>query len=181
MGSTSGRPTTSGRRRESFPKLLSRMPTLTHSSPSSYSLAESLHSQLDSLSRSLTSMIDEVNALSSSSSTAGPSGSTTTGAGGDASSTTPISASSSKEADDPIAQIGQILNAHLTSLQWIDGASVGMKEKVVELERRLVDVNGGGEGGRAGRRAVDAGGSLASSTSKREGGGGSGRFGLGRR
>jgi len=37
---------------------------------------------------------------------------------------------------DPLAQIEAILNAHLGSLQWIDGAVKGLEGKVKEVESR---------------------------------------------
>jgi len=45
-------------------------------------------------------------------------------------------------ADDPMAQIAQVLSNHLESLQWIDGASRELEEKVVEVEKRIKDVGG---------------------------------------
>jgi nuclear pore complex protein Nup62 len=44
-------------------------------------------------------------------------------------------------AEDPIAQIAQVLSNHLESLQWIDGASRELEEKVVEVEKRIKDVD----------------------------------------
>lgn len=139
----------------------------------SYAQAESLHSQLDTLSRSLSTMIEEVNVLSSNGPIAAVGNVT------DESSSPPAESSSPSPSEDPISQISQILNAHLTSLQWIDGTSSGMKTKVVELERKMSEINGPGQGG--GRRALE----ISLGASRREGGnggnGGSGRFGLGRR
>ena len=45
-------------------------------------------------------------------------------------------------ADDPMAQIAQVLSNHLESLQWIDGASRDLEEKVTEVEKRIKDVSG---------------------------------------
>ncbi|KAF9514771.1 hypothetical protein BS47DRAFT_1361488 [Hydnum rufescens UP504] len=85
----------------------------------SYGLATNLNSQLDDLSHSLTSMIETVNSLGSIPDSA--SGGTTlfpNGPGG----------------HDPISQIEAILNAHLASLQWIDGAVKELEGKVKEVE-----------------------------------------------
>jgi nuclear pore complex protein Nup62 len=88
-------------------------------------LATDLHTHLDDISGSLTQMIDSVNALSL------PSNDTTS-------------------ADDPMAQIAQILSSHLESLQWIDGAVREVESKVSEVEKRVKDsghgtVNGTGQ------------------------------------
>ncbi|KAG9081059.1 FG-nucleoporin nsp1 [Ceratobasidium sp. 370] len=74
-----------------------------------YALAASLADQLDSLARGLSTMIDSVNDLST-------------------------GASSAQSKDDPVAQISAILNAHLESLQWIDGAVREAEERVKEVE-----------------------------------------------
>lgn len=125
----------------------------------SYALAENLHSQLDSLSTSLSSMISSVNSLTSAH--GGP--------------TKPTESSSAEEPEDPISQISQILDAHLKSLQWIDSASDGMRDRVGEVERRLVDVTGGQLASSTGGGQARLGGSQAGGQA------GSGRFGLGRR
>lgn len=96
----------------------------------SYALAASLADQLDSLARGLSTMIDSVNDLSS-----GP------------------SAQAAK--DDPVAQISAILNAHLESLQWIDGAVREAEERVKEVE---------GTRGSAGAEGVSAKGALGMSS-----------------
>jgi nuclear pore complex protein Nup62 len=141
-----------------------------------YSLAETLHSQLDTLSRSLTSMIDEVNSLSANSTAVPPLSTSILDPSADSSGAAPTAGAAAEE--DPVSQIAQILNAHLTSLQWIDGAAGGMKDKVVELERKMVEVNGGGRNmGGTGRRLVESGGGLGRSQQ----GSASGRYGMGRR
>jgi nuclear pore complex protein Nup62 len=86
-------------------------------------LATELHNHLDDLSSSLTQLIDSVNAMS-------------------------IGQGDSKvvSADDPMAQISQVLSNHLESLQWIDGASRELEEKVVEVEKRIKDVGGVSQG-----------------------------------
>ncbi|KAF5387719.1 hypothetical protein D9615_000270 [Tricholomella constricta] len=77
-----------------------------------YMLATDLHTHLDDLSGSLTQMIDAVNALS-------------------------LPSNDSDPADDPMAQIAQILSSHLESLQWIDGAVRDVESKVSDVEKRV--------------------------------------------
>jgi len=77
-----------------------------------YMLATDLHTHLDDLSDSLTQMIDAVNNLSLPSNDSGP-------------------------ADDPMAQIAQILSSHLESLQWIDGAVRDVESRVSDVEKRV--------------------------------------------
>ncbi|KAF8592638.1 hypothetical protein K439DRAFT_1625972 [Ramaria rubella] len=108
----------------------------------SYALAANLYTQLDELSRSLTSMVEAVNGLNLSS---GPSqGSATTGDDGQ---------------EDTISTIAGILNAHLSSLQWIDGSLKDMDSKVKDAERKIKDAgprggarNGPSDGTSKGRR-----------------------------
>ncbi|KAF5333439.1 hypothetical protein D9611_002404 [Ephemerocybe angulata] len=78
-----------------------------------YMLATDLHTNLDDLSASLTQMIDSVNALSTSQKPA------------------------NDGAEDPMAQISQVLSSHLESLQWIDTAARELDGKVNEVERRV--------------------------------------------
>ncbi|KAF6762361.1 nuclear pore glycoprotein p62 [Ephemerocybe angulata] len=78
-----------------------------------YMLATDLHTNLDDLSASLTQMIDSVNALSTSQKPA------------------------NDGAEDPMAQISQVLSSHLESLQWIDTAARELEGKVNEVERRV--------------------------------------------
>ncbi|KAH9998409.1 Nsp1-like C-terminal region-domain-containing protein [Russula vinacea] len=82
-----------------------------------YMLATELHNHLDDLSSSLTQLIDSVNSMS-------------------------IGQNDSKaaSADDPMTQIAHVLSNHLESLQWIDGASRELEEKVGEVEKRIKDV-----------------------------------------
>ena len=96
--------------------LLSSMSRACLSFPNSYMLATELHNHLDDLSSSLTQLIDSVNSMSIQ---------------GD---------SKVVSADDPMAQISRVLSNHLESLQWIDGASRELEEKVVEVEKRIKDV-----------------------------------------
>jgi nuclear pore complex protein Nup62 len=87
-------------------------------------LATELHNHLDDLSSSLTQLIESVNSMS-------------VGQGDN---------SKVVSADDPMAQIAQVLSNHLESLQWIDGASRELEEKVVEVEQRIKDVGGVSQG-----------------------------------
>jgi len=87
----------------------------------SYGLATNLNSQLDGISQSLASMIESVNKFGPNTSEAA-----STPFGGD-------------EGGDPIAQIEAILNAHLGSLQWIDGAVKELTGKVEEVEAVAAD------------------------------------------
>jgi len=89
-----------------------------------YMLATELHNHLDDLSSSLTQLIESVNSMS-------------VGQGDN---------SKVVSADDPMAQIAQVLSNHLESLQWIDGASRELEEKVVEVEQRIKDVGGVSQG-----------------------------------
>jgi nuclear pore complex protein Nup62 len=85
-------------------------------------LATELHNHLDDLSSSLTQLIDSVNTMS-------------------------MGQNDTKRvsADDPMAQIAHVLSNHLESLQWIDGASRELEEKVVEVEKRIKDVGTGSQ------------------------------------
>ena len=77
-------------------------------------LATDLHTHLDDLSGSLTQMIESVNALS-------------------------LPLNDTTSADDPMAQIAQILSSHLESLQWVDGAVREVESKVTEVEKQVKD------------------------------------------
>ena len=82
-----------------------------------YGLAETLNAQLDDVSRNLTVMVDEINNMN------GPQGAE----GGDG--------------DDTVGQIVKILNSHLSSLQWIDSASLTLHNKlqqVTQLQEQAV-------------------------------------------
>jgi len=88
-----------------------------------YMLATELHNHLDDLSSSLTQLIESVNSMSYGQ-----------------------SESKAVSADDPMTQIALVLSNHLESLQWIDGASRELEEKVVEVEKRVKDVGGVSQG-----------------------------------
>lgn len=103
----------------------------------SYALAANLYTQLDDLSRSLTQMVETVNSLNLS---PGPSQSSGTADDG--------------SQEDAISTIAGILNAHLSSLQWIDGSLKDMEGKVKDAERKIKDT-----GARGGRTSTDEGNS----------------------
>ncbi|KAJ2082471.1 FG-nucleoporin nsp1 [Coemansia sp. RSA 988] len=94
-----------------------------------YSSAERLNQQLDELARRLTTLVEDVNAISNASApaTSKDSGDGQQERGGAA-------------AVDPFAQIVQILNAHLTSLEWIDSQTVQLQERVNAAQRVHQDV-----------------------------------------
>lgn len=85
-----------------------------------YRLADSLNTQLDDMSRSLTSLIQDVNGLSHSA------GITLGNGSGEDGET------------DPLVQIAAILNAHLTGLTWIENSSESLRKQVDDLEGRVV-------------------------------------------
>ncbi|KAJ2799657.1 FG-nucleoporin nsp1 [Coemansia guatemalensis] len=94
-----------------------------------YSSAERLNQQLDELSRRLTTLVEDVNGISNASApaTSKDSGDGQQERGGAA-------------AVDPFAQIVQILNAHLTSLEWIDTQTAQLQERVSTAQRMHQDV-----------------------------------------
>ncbi|WFD28426.1 FG-nucleoporin nsp1 [Malassezia nana] len=100
-----------------------------------YALAESLNSQLDDMSRNLVSMIEEVNQMTA------PSGSSTTAR--DLVDASPQALNSMRIGgretsvgyEDPIMQISAILNAHLSSLKWIDEHTTSLRDRLEALRR----------------------------------------------
>ena len=88
----------------------------------SYALAANLYTQLDDLSRSLTQMVESVNSLNLSPGPSQSSGTTDDGS-----------------QENAISTIAGILNAHLSSLQWIDGSLKDMEGKVKDAERKIND------------------------------------------
>lgn len=78
----------------------------------SYMLATDLHTHLDDISGSLSQMIESVNGLS-------------------------LQSAAKESSQDPLSQITQILNTHLESLQWIDGAVREVEGKVTDVEKRV--------------------------------------------
>lgn len=89
-----------------------------------YQLAESLNNQLDDLSRSLSSLITEVNSLSPS---------TSAGIGSD----------SNAAEQDPVGAVAAILSAHLASLNWIDKTIEGLNTQVSDMEGRMKTASNG--------------------------------------
>ncbi|KFY93682.1 hypothetical protein V500_03589 [Pseudogymnoascus sp. VKM F-4518 (FW-2643)] len=75
-----------------------------------YKLAEKLAGRLDDMGKDLTSMIQEINAASSSLSKAG-------------------------KPDDPLQQIVKVLNGHLSQLQWIDQNAAALQAKVAAAQK----------------------------------------------
>ncbi|KAG1060945.1 hypothetical protein G6F42_027820 [Rhizopus arrhizus] len=73
-----------------------------------YGLAESLNCQLDDVNKNLNVMVEEINKM------------------GNAKQAT------SNDDDDVVSQIVQILNSHLSSLQWIDTHSIQLQNKIQE-------------------------------------------------
>jgi nuclear pore complex protein Nup62 len=56
-----------------------------------------------------------------------------------------LSVSSGNEASDkgdPLTQIAEVLNEHLASLTWIDGAIGEMENKLTQVKPRLGQLNG---------------------------------------
>jgi len=79
-----------------------------------YMLATELHGHLDDLSGSLTQMIEAVNGLA-----------------------LPADGTSQDSGEDAMTQISQILNSHLESLLWIDGAVQEVESKINDVEKRV--------------------------------------------
>ncbi|ORE18459.1 hypothetical protein BCV71DRAFT_115128 [Rhizopus microsporus] len=75
-----------------------------------YGLAESLNSQLDDVNRNLNIMVEEINKMGTTKQSAG-------------------------DEDDVVGQIVQILNSHLSSLQWIDTHSAKLQNKIQEVSK----------------------------------------------
>lgn len=122
-----------------------------------YLLAEELNNQLDDLSRSLVSLINEVNSLQS---PAGGSSALTLGSG-----------ASGGQDQDPVQSITAILNAHLSSLNWIEKQSDVLSEQVNELEERMKNVSGGRWSGLSSRAPPNRGSLVVrgTGTPRREG------------
>ncbi|KAJ2705773.1 FG-nucleoporin nsp1 [Coemansia sp. IMI 203386] len=85
-----------------------------------YSSAERLNTQLDELTRRLTALVEDVNGISSAN----------TG-----------EADGQRGNPDPFAQIVQILNAHLSSLEWIDSQTANLQDRVKCAQRVHQDVS----------------------------------------
>lgn len=86
-------------------------------------LAVKLNDRLRDLGSNLTAMITEMNKL-----TGNASGSLTFGGAEDDDGTTP---------SDSLSQIMAILNAHLSSLEWINNSTEDIEAKVAQLEKQM--------------------------------------------
>lgn len=93
-------------------------------------MAADLNIHLDNLSKTLTQMIESVNSLTA------PTHKTSTTNADNAS-------LDDQGAEDPLNQIGAVLNAHLKSLYWIDSTVKEVETKVTEAEARVKEVAGG--------------------------------------
>ncbi|KAJ2654042.1 FG-nucleoporin nsp1, partial [Coemansia sp. RSA 1285] len=89
-----------------------------------YSSAERLNSQLDELARRLTTLVEDVNGISNATGS--------DSADGDA--------QQKNGAADPFAQIVEILNGHLTSLEWVDSQTAQLQDRVKTAQRVHQDV-----------------------------------------
>ncbi|KAJ2492410.1 FG-nucleoporin nsp1 [Coemansia sp. RSA 2050] len=83
-----------------------------------YSSAENLNMQLDELTSRLTTLVAEVNNITSAS-----------------------TAANDAAAADPLTQIVQILNDHLTSLEWIGSKTDALQGRIKNAQHVLQDVN----------------------------------------
>ncbi|KAI9823364.1 MAG: FG-nucleoporin nsp1 [Phylliscum demangeonii] len=75
-----------------------------------YKLAEKLSDRLDVMGKDLKTMVEEINAASS-------------------------SLSKTTKPDDPLSQIVKVLNSHLSSLQWIDQNAAALQAKVAAAQK----------------------------------------------
>ncbi|KAJ1899380.1 FG-nucleoporin nsp1 [Kickxella alabastrina] len=82
-----------------------------------YSSAERLNMQLDEIARRLTTLVEDVNGISNANTEA------------------------EGQRGDPFAQIVQILNAHLTSLEWVDSQTEALQERVKTAQKVYQEVN----------------------------------------
>jgi nuclear pore complex protein Nup62 len=84
-----------------------------------YGLAESLNSQLDDVNKNLNIMVEEINKMAN---------------GANARQV------STGDDEDVVGQIVQILNSHLSSLQWIDENSMKLQSKIQEVGKLQSEV-----------------------------------------
>ncbi|KAJ1980769.1 FG-nucleoporin nsp1 [Dimargaris xerosporica] len=89
-----------------------------------YRLAENLNQRLENVNDQLTSVVDEINELS------GLKSATVVGVGADG------GASAGAAQEDTFSQVVQILNAHLTSLEWLDQSAQTLRGRIGELSQR---------------------------------------------
>jgi hypothetical protein len=85
----------------------SRMTPADEERERAYSLAENLNFQLDDMSSQLSTLISEMNALSTKTETE----------------------------DDPLTMITRILGEHLSSLEWVNGSVEDLETKLQDLNR----------------------------------------------
>jgi len=69
--------------------------------------------------------------------------------------------------EDAIATIAGILNAHLSSLQWIDGSLKEMDSKVKNAERKIKDTGARGAARTGGSEGISKGRSYELGSSRR--------------
>lgn len=117
-----------------------------------YGMAESLNAQLDDLSRNLSSMIVEVNNLTSSTAQSG----SRQNADADPGSLRLANKINHNGGQDAVGQIVAILNAHLGSLKWIDESTTALREKIENLRRGRIGGTRSGAGGRGSSSGVGA-------------------------
>ena len=94
-----------------------------------YARADLLNGQLEDIGKNLGSLIEDVNSLTHAAGMSSQPASALEGDDGN-----PI---------DPVAQIATILNAHLTSLRWIEGQADSLQGQVDQMDQRVRDVSGG--------------------------------------
>ncbi|KAJ2892577.1 FG-nucleoporin nsp1 [Coemansia aciculifera] len=80
-----------------------------------YLSAENLNESLDQLMSRLSTLVEDVNGISNANAASG-------------------------DAEDPLAQIMQILNGHLTSLQWVESQTLELSERVNKAQSVYKDV-----------------------------------------
>ncbi|KAI9480084.1 FG-nucleoporin nsp1 [Coemansia sp. RSA 989] len=97
-----------------------------------YSSAERLNQQMEELARRLTTLVEDVNAISS------------------------ASAEDGQRAADPFAQIVEILNAHLTSLEWVDTQTSQLQDRLKNAEKVYQDVVSAQSAGHGGLGSIGA-------------------------
>lgn len=87
-------------------KELSKIPQVDQERSQIYSIAENLDTQLKQMSEDLKEVIEHLN-----------------------------EANKAQDPNDPIVQIGRILNAHMNSLQWIESTTASINTKLEEITK----------------------------------------------
>lgn len=87
-----------------------------HEREKAYRLAEDLDEKLGGMSSSLSTVINEINDVSS-------------------------NLEDTKTDDDPLTQIVKVLNSHLSSLQWIDSHTSELQDRLGQIERLKLQAN----------------------------------------